>query len=331
MSDIIKVSQSKVKLYRQCRKAYHYKYRLKLRRKKIKRPFYFGRIVHSMIEANANGDDPFEMLDKIDLEQGKMFRKEREMYGEIIADIRCIMEEYFAYWPEDSVIYSRRKGKSAEHEFEIELKPGLIFTGKIDGVGRHKKMRWLIENKSFTKVLSEDERWRSVQSAAYIRAIEILDWWKLDGTLWDMIHSKPPGIPEFTKTGKLSERAIKTLPSRVEAFLKTQKLKVADYPDLMEKAVASRDDYFQRYTNPLKRHVVDDTWNDFLATADEIYRVHADDKKQEKNVGRHCSWCDFEPLCRGEVQGLDVDFIRSREYTTEKEDALTEEEAREAE
>lgn len=328
--NLVKVSQSKVKLYRQCRRAYHYKYRDKLRRKRIKRPFYFGTIIHSMIEAYANGDEPFELLDKIDLENGKMFRREREMYGELIADIRCIMEEYFAYWPEDSIIYSRRNKRNAEHEFEIELKPGLLFGGKIDAVGRAKKMRWLIEHKSFSRIMSEDERWRSVQSAVYIRAVDILGWWQLDGTLWDSIHSKPPGIPQMTKGGKLSEAKLKTLPSRVEAFLASQKLKAKDYPKLMENAVAAREDYFQRHFMPIKPLVIEDTWKDFVSTAEEIYQVHGDGSKKEKSVGRHCSWCDFEPLCRGEVQGLDVDFIRSREYTTEKEHALTEED-REAE
>lgn len=322
---MLNISQSKIKTWRQCRFAYHQKYVKRLRKKRVARPLMFGRMVHEMIEADANGDDPFELLDRIDLTQGKMFRRELEMYGDIIADIRVIMTEYFQYWEEKGpLIYSRRAGRSAEHPFEIEVEPGIRFKGKIDAVAKSKKLRWLTEHKSFTKMPDETERWRSVQSAVYIRALDMLGWWQVDGTLWDYIRSKPPSVPQILKNGGLSRaKKVDTLPSRLRAFIAAQGLKERDYKELIAMAEENRDSYFVRIYSPMKREVVDNTWSDFLDTAREI--ADKGEVSKPKTVGRHCSWCDFEGLCRAEAQGSDVDFIREREYTVEPEGSLTDE------
>ena len=38
------------------------------------------------------------------------------------------------------------------------------------------------------------------------------------------------------------------------------------------------------------------------------------------NIERHCSWCDYEPLCRARLQGNDFDFIKERQYEIDKGD-----------
>ena len=165
---MFKVSQSKVKTWRRCTEAYSLKYVDKLRRKRIKRPFMFGRIVHNMLEADANGDDPFDVLDQVSFDNQKLFAAEREMYGEIVEDLGTIMEAYFEYWPESDLLFVRKKGRSAEHLFEIEVLPGILWTGIIDGVARTpNKLRWLVEHKSFKKKVNEDHRWRNLQSVTY--------------------------------------------------------------------------------------------------------------------------------------------------------------------
>lgn len=326
----ISVSQSKIKCWRQCRFNYHMKYIRRLRKKKVKRPFMFGRIVHEMIETHANGDDPFAHLDQIDLTSGKMFRREREMYGDILADIRVLMEEYFAYWDEQGEVqYCRRDKRSAEHPFEIEVDSGIIFKGKIDAVARSKRLRWLMEHKTFTRIPSEDDRWRSIQSAVYIRAVDIMGWWILDGTLWDYVRSKPPSVPAMLKDNKGISRSsrLDTLPSRLKAFITSQGFKEKDYKELIKAAEANRANYFLRIYSPLKKDVVDNTWEDFLDTAREIAEIGETSKV--KNVGFHCKMCDFEPVCRAEAQGSDVDFIINREYTVEPEESLTDDRERE--
>jgi hypothetical protein len=313
----INVSQSKVRTWRNCRREYHNKFILGLRKKKVKRPFMFGRIVHEMIEAHEEGHNPFELLDRINLDNGKMFRKEVEMYGNIIEDLRFIMTDYFSYWG-DELVYIRKNGRSTEHEFRIELEPGVWFTGKIDAVGKAKRLRWLVEHKTFNRMPSEDDRWRSVQGAVYLRALEIMGWKAIDGILWDYVSSKPPATPgELLKNGTYSQKRISTLPTRLDAWLKEEGLKRKDYAKLRQEAVANQSNYFIRVYNPLRPTVVDRIWEDFVDTAKEIADFHG--KKKDQNIGRHCSWCDFRELCSAEANGSDTDFVIRRLYTTEPE------------
>lgn len=313
----INVSQSKVKTWRQCKRQYHYKFVELLRKKKIKRPFTFGRIVHEMIEAHAEGDDPFAVIDNLELEKGAYFRREVEMYGNILEDIRMIMTEYFDYWG-DSLVYIRKNKRSSEHEFRIELISGLWFTGRIDAVGKAKRMRWVVEHKTFSRMPSDDERWRSVQASVYFRALQIMGWPEPDGVLWDYVSSKPPAIPELLQSGKMSVKKTVTLPGVVRNFIAENKLDPKDYSEFLKTVEARRSDYFIRWFNPVKRHVVQSVWDDFLETAIEIAEQHG--TKKARNIGRHCGWCDYENPCRAEMQGSDVDFILSREYVREDEE-----------
>lgn len=316
---IINVSQSKVKAWRACRMQFHYKYVEMLKKKKVKRPFTFGGIVHEMLEAYAEGDDPFDKLEEINLEKGAYFRREIEMYGNIIDDLHTIMTDYFDFWDEKSLIYIRKNKRSSEHEFRIEIEPGLWFTGRIDGAGKARKMRWVVENKTFSRTPSEDERWRSIQGAVYFRAFEMMGWEPFDGIMWNYIASKPPTVPEKNQDGSWSRRKISTIPTKLREFVKEEGIKLSALPSgLMQQAEENRPNYFFRVFNPVKPHVVGLLFDDFIETAREIRDFIG--KSTARNIGRHCSWCDFEPLCRAHLTNSDVDFIKSREYTVAEDD-----------
>lgn len=315
----INVSQSKVKSWRNCHRQYHNKYVLGLRKKIIKRPFKFGTIVHKMVEADAEGDDPFEVLDAINLKDGTMFRKQQEVYGEIIADVRDIMTDYFKYWAGD-LRFVRRNGRSSEHEFRIEIEPGLWFTGKIDAVGKRNKLTWLVEHKTFARMPNADDRWQSVQSAVYIKAWEMMGGVHLDGTLWDYVSSKPPQVPtEVLKSGAYSTKRIHTVPAALARWIRENKLNRADFVKLRNEAKANLDQYFIRIPSPLRPAVVESTWIGFIDTARDIAENHGG--RSTMNIGRHCSWCDYRDLCKAEVTGSDAKFVMRREFTTEPEEA----------
>lgn len=309
-----RVSQSKVKTWRRCRRAYHYKYVEELRAKKKSRALTFGGIVHQMIERDIEGDDPMEVLTEMDPSKLKLFAAEREEYGEIIDDARRIMTEYFAYWEDDEnpLIYERIKGKSSEHGFEIEIAPGIIWNGKIDARGKREKMRWLVEHKTFKRKPGDDERWRNLQSASYFRAMDVLGWPSVDGTCWDYIWSKPPNMPMLLKDGTMSRKNIDTLPPAVVDAIKGFGLRDYDYRDFIKAAEAHRSKWFFRIYTPVNKEASDYLFNEFRDTAIEMAENHG--KKSDMNIERHCGWCEFEPLCRAKLQGLDYDFIKERHY-----------------
>ncbi len=316
----IKVSQSKIKNRRHCAQAFSFKYVEYLVRNKVKRPFQFGRMVHDMLEADANGKDPFRVLKKIGLDNAKLFAAEREMYGEIVEDVCDIMVEYFKYWDSDPLKFIKRKGKSAEHLFEMDHGDQITITGRIDILARtpRNRLKWVGEHKTFKKAWNDDHRWRDIQSCIYIRVAEMLGWLTADGMMWDYVKSKAPTRPMILKAGTLSTKNIDSLPSVVIKTIRKHGLRVKDYPELIDAAEANRPNYFSREYTPRNDEVIDSVFEDFLATARDI----ADNPKPApvKNIGRHCDWCDFEPLCRAELTGGDVDFLKEREYHVKEDD-----------
>jgi hypothetical protein len=309
------VSQSKVKLFRKCHRAYHNKYVEKLERVRVAKPLMVGRIIHDMVEAKAKKLKPFSVLDQYEREQGKVFESEREYYGDIIEDIETIMIEYFDYWKNDELKYVPINGKSAEHEFTVELEKGLNCTGRIDAIGARKGLNWLVEHKSFGPIPPPDTRWRDVQTAVYIRMMERLGWPKVDGLLWDYISNKPPTRPKILKSGKLSVAAIDTLPETVFRILDEHKINedTEEARIVLERARQTRTTYFLRVPTPLKPQVIDAVFAEFMNTAREVKARHG--KAKTMNIERHCAWCEYEPLCRVELMGGDIDFVRQREFT----------------
>lgn len=318
MSEPFNVSQSKLKTYRRCHYAYHLRYVEKLRRKRKSRPLAFGSLVHTLLEAHANGDDWEDKLTEVSKVEGKMFREELEAYGELIEDVRVIMTSYFANWPDKDLRFVRLNKRNAEHHFDVEIAPGINANGLIDAIGQTpNKLRWIVEHKSFGNqgAPNEDERWRNLQSAVYIRIVDMLGWKAVDGMLWDYIRSKPPSFPELLKNGTVGKRLPDTLPERLASWLKTNKVSDDDKRTLVDHALSNRKRYFQRIFNPVKKQVVDRVFSDFVTTAQEMAERHG--KVKCKNIDRHCSWCDYEAICRAELTASDVDFVKEREYVIE--------------
>ena len=314
----INISQSKIKAWRQCRRQYHWKFVEMIQKKMRKRPFMFGGIVHQICEADFEREDWEEVLSMIELDNKKLFRKEREMYGNIIEDIRDIMTDYFDYWDghPSAVKPLKHDGRRSEFEFRIELGDDLWFTGRIDSVVKSKGMRWVMEHKTFSRMPSEDERWRSVQAAVYFRALEEMGFPPIDGVLWDYISSKAPNVPgELTKTGKVSQKKLDTVPSRIRRWIKENGHSKKEFAKLLESSKANLPNRFIRLFSPVKRPVVDMIWEDFVDTAHEVQEFHG--RKKDMNIGRHCTWCDYQPLCKAMMTGADVDWLLEREYQKE--------------
>lgn len=322
MGKLFRTSHAKVKVWRKCRQAAWYRYIEKLKKRTVARPLQFGRMVHEMIEADANGLDPMKHLAKISKRDDKMFRSQREEYGDLVNDVRIIMSEYFDYWEDHPdknkrVRYIEVKGKSSEFTFEVEVAKNILAICKVDNFAETpNKLRWLTEHKSGKAMLSEDHRWRNLQSAVYIKVNDMAGLKPLDGTLWDFIRSKPPSAPQFLKTGELSARGLDTLPTKVFEALKEAKKKPGDkkYQLLIKLAERNRSTYFQRVFNPVKKDMVEFLFKSFVNTSQEMAEQLEDPKAISMNIDRHCDWCDFESLCRARLQGLDYDFVKKREF-----------------
>jgi predicted RecB family nuclease len=86
-----------------------------------------------------------------------------------------------------------------------------------------------------------------------------------------------------------------------------------NFKSLIDSQRSNMQNWYQRIYTPIKKQVLDHIWADFLSTAHEMRRAKLTEP-QPRSIGRHCSWCQFEPLCRAELQGLDVASIIEHEY-----------------
>lgn len=316
---MFKVSQSKVNTWRRCRYAYHLKYNEKLEPKKKARPLTFGTLIHKMVEADVEGKNPLRVLAQEAKINEKLFDAEREMYGNIVEDVKYIMTAYFDYWEKqpNPIQYLPVKKKWAEHEFEVEIDKDIIAKGKIDAFAKYRKLKALVEHKSHKNIPNEEHRWRNLQSVFYIRIADKLGWVKCEGTIWDYIRSRPPTRPEILKSGKLSERSLDSLPQVVEDIIKQNKLVKADYTDLLDTQQKNLSNYFVRVFTPANKSVVDQVFSEFITTSREMADISH--KNHEKTFGQHCTWCGFRALCAAELKGHDADFIKQREFTKDGE------------
>ena len=316
MSDIFQVSQSKIKKWINCRKAYHYQYVEGLKKRIKARPLTFGIIFHEMLDAVANGRDPIEVLTKYDPAQLKTFREEKEIYGEIIEDATYIMEAYADYYRDEELTYIKYNGQYAEHWFSVMLTDDIRLVAKMDAFTHTPNgLRWLTENKTGAQIPDEDSRWRDLQTAVYVRICESLDLEPFDGLMWNYIVSKPPTRPSQNKDGTISGAHISTLPNVVEAVF--EELGVVPRTDpkakkIIREAEENVPKYFKRVYSTVNRAVVDNLFEDFVSYAEEARDGHG--IKQQRNIGRHCSWCDFEAICRTELQDNNSDSVKRRDY-----------------
>lgn len=321
MGKQFRVSQSKVKTKRRCNRAYHHRYVDKLYRKKKGRPLQFGTMIHEMLELHASNKDPFSYLEAIekDTKKMKVFKAQADEWGDILVDCGLIMEDYLEFWPEDSFTFDQLNGQGAEFMFEIEIMKDVIWNGKIDAKGTTPNgLRWGVEHKTFTRRPNDDDRWRNLQSCSYIRANDVLGWEPLDGIMWDYVKSKPPLYPKVLKDGTLSSARLDTLPSAVSWAIRdwrktaAKDIKKTKYPRLIEMAEQNQTDYFKRIHTPVQSQVVDMVFTDFEATIRRMVDEHG--KCWDMNIDKHCGWCDYEGVCRAELLGDDVDFVKEREY-----------------
>jgi len=324
-----RVSQSKVKQWRKCHYSYHLRYPLGLKKKVKSRSLQVGTIIHKMLDADAEGNDPMLLLKQIGKDNAKLFSSQREEYGEIIDDIRQIMTEYFNYWSPKDFTNRRINKRSGEYKFEIDMFGGdVCWTGTVDKIGyTQDKLNWIGETKSFKRRPDDGARWRSIQSATYIRAVRELGWcnYEIEGMMWDYIHNKPPTKPALLKAGGISEKNINTLPITIRETFKELGLEPKLFKSYIKRHEDRLDEWFFRIYTPVDNSVVDHLFEDFTMTIQEMMAGHG--KVKDKNVEVHCNWCDYNSICQAELEGNDVDYVIEKEFergtTDDYEPAIT--------
>lgn len=309
-----KVSHSKIKTYRTCKKMADYKYVQKLRRKFKAEPLLRGTIIHDMLEEHISGRDPWPILKNAEKKYKKLFLEEREHYGDLIGDLKKIMTGYFDFYHQDPIKYLKFKGKYTEHYFEVPLTRHITLVGYLDSFGQTKdKLNWLVEHKSHKRLPEGDLAYSDIQSSLYTWVAPQIGLPVPDGVAWNYIKAEAPGEPDLLKNGTLStKKNMNTTWAIYRATIEKYGLKVKDYIQMREQLEGKEDNFFKRKYLPTNKHITGNIIKDVITTASEMQRKLG--KVTTRTIGKHCDWCDFYDVCQAELRGLDSTFIRKANY-----------------
>ena len=305
----MKISNSRVKVFRSCHYSHYLKYVRDIVKKQKASALVRGSIVHECLEAYNSGKSwkkPFNRFKEEFYEN--TFEEERVELGDIPDMVEELMENYTFYYEE--VNPDEYEYVSNELHFEIPLIEGVRLEGYIDSVVEDSKGRlYTMEHKTYKRDPGREFIIFNPQSSIYNWAMEQLGK-ECHGTIWDIVKAKKPSWPSLLKSGKLSKAKLDSTPYSVEKGILALGLDPDDYRDFINSH--SFETYFTREVIRHNKHVTQGIMEDLKDTA-KMIRDHGEELK-DKNLGRDCSWCSYKEICQAEILGYDTDYIIQKEY-----------------
>lgn len=323
---MITTSQSEIKLARRCLKAHEYKYIWNIQRKQPSRPAFVGTILHEMLDALAKlrydpkaKITPWDVHAAYEKNYAKLFKAEKEEFGDVPHITSEIFEGYMRRWKGDGL-----KPVASEVEVVTHLVGKIHFKAKLDIIvvdrgGR----RFLCDHKFHKNLPGPDERFSDIQTILY--------WWawnrehkradQLDGILWDYGRMKAPTVPELLKSGKaLSQRMnIDTDQFTYLREIKRHGFKEKPYAKILKALEGKERTFFERV--PLaapNKHMVERIVADAVETTHMVHEMAKRKMAPRSMSGFNCNNCEFRRLCEAEVRGLDAKFVQKKDYEPRK-------------
>jgi hypothetical protein len=320
-------SQSEITLGRRCKRAWKYRYRDRLRRKRPFRAPLIGTILHEMLDhyVRATNDpkfesDPWKVFAKYEKKYSELFREEREEYGDIPATVEAVFEGYLRRWKNDDLIY-----ESTEVEIEAELMKGVALRCKLDKIVTQRKsgLRFLTDHKFHARIPDAQDRFADIQTLLYFWAWNLTHSKedRLAGIIWDYGRMKAPAIPELLKGGELTRRSnIDTDSFTYMRTIRDNGLNARDYKDMLESLRGKENTFFERVTLPSpSKALVESVVEDARITVREL-RALPDYTPRDGMSMFNCRGCEFRAVCEAELRGLDFEFVKKRDYVIRDEE-----------
>lgn len=312
------VSHSRFKVWRRCHKQHDYRYNQRLQRKRKKIPMLRGTIIGEMLDARAlriNGArtvDPMAVLEKYRKKYRVLFAEEREMYGDVIGDVKRIFEGYERKYADDPWKYLK-----IENCLTVDLAKDVRYIGYEDKIVEDKHGRmWIADHKAYKTIPNDDQRYADLQNVFYIWAHGIQHPRDpICGFVWDYLRTKAPTIPEPMKKGGLTQRQdIDTDYYTYAKAIEDNNLDPTDYEEILYRLKQENSRFFKRvYLPSPSKEMIENAVQDAKDTAIEIKNLGK--VLRDRNMTRDCPFdCDYYNLCQAEFQGVDGDYIRETEF-----------------
>lgn len=310
MAEKLKVSHSRVKLWRKCKHAYNYRYVQKLRKRIKAHALNVGIIFHDCIEAWALGKSYKPVLKKYDQEMKNLFQGEREEFQDAFDLAKGMVDGYTSYYEVDDYV-------AVELEVNIPLTDDIDYIGYIDALVNKDGGLWLMERKTCKNFLGDDFTSMDIQTVLYRWALPQMGYEVPRGIIWDMAKKKLPVQPQLLAKGGLSKNSkIDTTYELYSQAIEDNDLDPDDYSDMLEMLKTKENNFQRRVSLPFSKLMEDQVMKDFKETAIEIKILG--ETLTNRNLGRDCSWCDYKDLCHAELKGLDTNFIIKKDFTTKE-------------
>lgn len=308
---MFKVSHSKVQTYRKCKKLFYYRYVEKIEPKYKSKPLKMGTLIHSMLEVHGKGGSKKEIWDvyrEAKKQYNKMFKEEKELYGDIVGDLKRIMKGYFDYWKDDQY-----KVIKSEELIEVPLTDDILLILYFDQIVQDKHgHNWLKENKSTKTIPTGDFLYMDIQTNLYFWALDKKEKdLSIKGLLWDYIRTKSPSIPEMTKKGDLSKKQIDTTWDVYRQAILDNGLKLTSFRDMRNKLKTNDDNFLKRIPVPKKDFIMNRLVTEFVDTANEMKDYKG---CYPRTITRDCDWCDMKKLCAADLRGVDRSQMVKNDY-----------------
>lgn len=267
--------------------------------------------MHELLETHFKGEDWTKTHKRLCKEYNKLFDVEKDEIGDLPTECYNKMRSYaYNYREEDGDL----EVIATELELEVKMPHNHTMTLKIDMLTVDDLGLWIWEHKNHKQLPNAMDRFMDIQSARYAWAVSRLPQFKQYGPpvgiVWDYIISKPPTKPKLVDKGtRLSKSKINTDLWTFVSAIKEYDLRLRDYRDDILR-LKQRNDFFERIRVPVTTQISKILVRDLIYTADEIERG----VKPVRNIGRHCSWCDYQKLCVTELYGGDITRLLKAEY-----------------
>ncbi len=329
----LKVSQSSVKKFRRCKRHYYYAVVQGLEPRLLDVKLRLGGWFHKLMEAHYKGEDWHDAHARELKKFRKLFKEERDHYGDLPKQVVRMMESYLWHYrkveADWEVLYVEETFTAF---FESE---GDEFTFKPDLIVRDhstpERNIWVVDHKTVKSMPPGEWRIEDLQSTLYPWALrEGMDL-DIKGFIFNYIRKKAPSIPKINKNGAISRARIDTDYPTMARFLLDyyDKSNVNDLP-VNEKTkllgLKGRTNFFKRTKLDKEEAITERQIEEFQITAQEMEVWHEieDDPDDDQDPWVRtmipaCSWdCDFYDLCILELMGQDSKFMKRAKFQPSK-------------
>lgn len=340
----MKLSHSQITKWRQCQKAWDYRYGQKLVPKRAERPLYVGTWVHSLLEAHYKGEDwkkahavyvrQYNKLfeeEQRQLDRGSSKKKNDDDLESLPSQVERIMASYLWYHRHEN---AETLATEVRFELPIENPDGVkyILVGVIDRIKRDADGLIVIEDHKVWGDLPDESAFHTMdpQLSIYLMGAEQVLGIQADAIEYNYIRSVAPTMPSLNKPerkrdadGKLikppeyeppelSAKEISTDYPTLFTFLKKNGKDPANYKGVLAPLAASSP-FLKRYRMHRSDIVTAKILRDMNASAREIIN-HGE---PVRNITKQCDWCPYQQLCRGELYDLDMSYLKRDRFTIE--------------